>query len=80
MNKEQLYDVFIKFKEGNEAVSIRNKHTLDVNIVGEALILKLLHEHGTGMIIYSLSEIHECSVVPLSDEDCEKILKELGGN
>ena len=44
MNKEQLYDVYITFKDGHGEAAMRNRRTLDVKIMGNALILDLWHK------------------------------------
>ena len=80
MNNEQLYDVFIEFKDGCEEVSLRNRRTLYVKVMGNALVLNLWHKNGIGTLIYNLDTILSCSVTPLSDEENEKQWKELEGN
>lgn len=80
MNKEQLYDVFIEFKDGYEEVSLRNRRTLDVKVMGNALVLNLWHKNGIGTLIHNLDTILSCSVTPLSDEENEKQWKELEAN
>ena len=79
MNKEQLYDVFVMFKDSSRG-PYRNKCAIEAEVVGLALVITQHYQHGVGKVIYSLDEIHSCSVVPLSDEDYDKVLQELGGN
>lgn len=80
MNKTQLYDVYITFKDGYEEAAMRNRRTLDVKIMGNALVLYLWHKNGVGTLIHNLDTILSCSVTPLSDEENEKQWKELEAN
>lgn len=78
MSKEQLYSVFVQFKEGEEAVAMGNDTATNVEVIGDALVIdRYCQQHGKGKIIYNMNTIKSCSVVPLSDEDNKKMWKEL---
>lgn len=71
MNKEQLYDVFVEFKDENRC-SYRNKEAIGCSIMGLALVIESRYTNGIGKVIYSLDSIRSCSVIPVSNEENEK--------
>lgn len=71
MMKEQLYDVFVEFKDDNRG-PYRNKEAISCSIVGLALVIESHYTNGIGKVIYSLDCIRSCSVIPVSDEKNEK--------
>ena len=71
MNKEQLYNVFVEFKDENRG-PYRNKEAIGCSIMGLALVIESRYTHGIGKVIYSLDSIRSCSVIPVSDEENEK--------
>ncbi len=77
MSKEQLYSVYIQFKEGEEAVAMGNDTVTNVEVIGDALVIDRYCQHGKGKIIYNMNTIKSCSVVPLSYEDNKKMWEEL---
>ena len=79
MSKEQLYSVYIQFKEGHEAVSVGNRRTTSAEVMGNALVTEGYYTNGKGKIIYSLDTIDFCSIIPLSPEENEEQLKTIKG-
>lgn len=80
MSKEQLYSVYIQFKEGQEAVSVGNRRTTSAEVIGNALVTEgYYYTNGKGKIIYSLDTIDFCSIIPLSPEENEEQLKTIKG-
>lgn len=63
MNKEQLYDVFIEFKDGNRG-PYRNKEAISCSIMGLALVIESRYQNGIGNVIYR--------VIPVSPEELEE--------
>lgn len=51
--------------------------TTKVEVIGDALVIERYCQHGKGKIIYNMDTVKSCSVVPLSDEDNEKMWEEL---
>ena len=68
MNKEQLYDVFVEFKDENRG-SYRNKEAICCSIMGLALVIESRYTNGIGKVIYSLNSIESCSCIPVVNED-----------
>lgn len=79
MSKEQLYSVYVQFKEGEEAVAMGDDSTIKVEVIGDALVIELYCQHGKGKIIYNMDTVKACSVVPLSEEENKKMWEELEG-
>lgn len=77
MSKEQLYNVYIEFKEGEDAVSMGNKSTTSVEVIGGALVMERHYGNGKGKVIYNLDTINYCSAIPLSEEENKKMWEEL---
>ena len=71
MNKEQLYDVFVEFKDGDRG-PYRNKEAIGCSIMGLALVIESRYTNGIGKVIYSLDSIRSCSVIPVSPEELEE--------
>lgn len=67
-NKEQLYDVFVEFKDADKA-PYRDRSAISATVVGMALVIESRYKNGIGKVIYSLDKIQSCTVVPLSDDD-----------
>lgn len=67
-NKEQLYDVFVEFKDTDKA-PYRNRSAISATVVGMALVIESRYQHGIGNIIFNLDEIHSCSVFPVDQEE-----------
>lgn len=65
---EQLYDVFVEFKDSNKSPYI-SKNAISAEVVGLAIVIESRYQHGIGKVIFSLDEIHSCSVFPVSNED-----------
>lgn len=71
MNKEQLYDVFIMFKDSSRG-PYRNKEAISCSVMGLALVIESRYQNGIGKVIYSLDSIKSCSVIPVSPEELEE--------
>lgn len=65
--KEQLYDVFVEFKDSDKA-PYRNQSAIGAEVVGLSIVIESRYQHGIGKVIFSLDEIHSCSVFPVSNE------------
>lgn len=68
MNKAQLYDVFVEFKDVDRG-PYRNKEAISCLIMGLALVIESRYTNGIGKVIYSLDSIRSCSVIPVSPEE-----------
>ena len=68
MNKEQLYDVFVEFKDGNRG-PYRNKEVISCSVMGLALVIESRYTNGIGKVIYSLDSIRSCRVIPVYPEE-----------
>ena len=79
MSKEQLYSVYVQFKEDEEAVAMGDDSTIKVEVIGDALVIERYCQHGKGKIIYNMDTVKACGVVPLSEEENKKMWEELEG-
>lgn len=75
MSKEQLYRVYVEFKEGEEAVAMGNESTTSVEVIGNTLVIERYCTNGKGKVIYNMDTIKSCSVEPLSPKANEEQLK-----
>ena len=66
--KEPLYDVFVEFKDSDKS-PYRSQSAIGAEVVGLAIVIESRYQHGIGKVIFSLDEIHSCSVFPVSNED-----------